>query len=252
MTDYDVEMNIIQDLFDVELNECCPLGDKNMTRIEEMEKILLSIINEDSFKKNWYDNSKNTNAPPDFISENLSLCMDIMRVDDHSQGKGKNECRRLESKRHDELASIFNNYERIYVNEQTGLEQNLDHNYSFYYKEFKRVIDKHIRRLKTYKNNYGTEKSLFLVADESSGTYYRRKKGNYGELHIFFYDKRFVESFIDSELDYLIWFAPYKFFETIPPKREYPTVVFYDIKGFRSRKNELIDYEENMMCINED
>ena len=61
-----------------------------------------------------------------------------------------------------------------------------------------------------------------------------------------------MESFIDSELDYLIWFAPYKFFETIPPKREYPTVVFYDIKGFRSRKNELIDYEENMMCSNED
>ena len=38
MTDYDVEMNIIQDLFDVELNECCPLGDKNMTRIENTFK----------------------------------------------------------------------------------------------------------------------------------------------------------------------------------------------------------------------
>ena len=59
-----------------------------------------------------------------------------------------------------------------------------------------------------------------------------------------------MDVFIESDLDYLIWYTPYK----VDPQNlvvEMPKVVFYDIKKFKKRRNLLEEYKEPYMISNE-
>ena len=49
-----------------------------------------------------------------------------------------------------------------------------------------------------------------------------------GRANLHFADKRFVETIIGSDIDYLIWYSPFKHFESDMP--ELPTVCVYDVK----------------------
>lgn len=257
---YDSEMEI--------LNECFSLNPQNVLILSDDEgsEIYKSAINVyESFCKSsfWIDNSKNTNVPPDIINSDLMTYFEVMRFDDHSNNGKENPNRARASKMQEEL---FKNIpwakdKKVFINSVTDLPTDKDHSYKMYLDGFSRTVNKHLNKLDKYDLNFQGYKKGFLIFDESSGLYYElydklRKEVLYTEMshlarpHKYFLDRAFVDVFIDSDLDYLIWYAPYKV-DSNNLSIEMPKVVFYDIKHFRNKKSLLVDYREPYMISSE-
>ena len=254
---YDSEMEILLECFAQKSDNVLVLsgnGNEDDVIYKESIKIYETFLNSSS----WLDNSANTNYPPDIINDELKVFFEVMRFDDHSNNGKDNPNRARASKMEEELYERmpFLKQKRVFINTVTELPTDEDHSYQKYLNGFKRTVEKHLRKIPNYSSNYPNYKKGFLVFDESSGLYYnlinrlRKEELEHRTMpqvtpHLFFLDKFFVEAFIDSDLDYLIWYAPYK----IDPnnlKLKMPKVVFYDIKNFNCKKL-LIEYEESKM-----
>lgn len=70
-----------------------------------------------------------------------------------------------------------------------------------------------------------------------------------GKPHLFFWDKNFVNVFLHSGIDYLIWYAPYKLLRTSQGIFELPKVVMFDCKT--GNYDNLIKYNEERICSSE-
>lgn len=93
---------------------------------------------------------------------------------------------------------------------------------------------------------------IFLVADETSGIYIETIVKNdevaAGRPHLVFLDKRLINEFIDSDLDYLILYCPYNHFNTIESHEPLPQLTIFDVKNIKNNKTiPLYDYDENRM-----
>lgn len=196
--------------------------------------------------KLWKNSSGKSDPPPDFYCDDFKLMMDVMRVDDHAhknkKGKIVNPTNARESQLQRELRDkgiydTFPNVENIIVLADTGLPTEQDHNYDFYRKNFIRILGEHKRKIELYKKNHSGFKVVFFVVDESSAYVESVDKPlkmevgmpMFGRPHFWFFDKSFLQVFIGSEIDYLIWFAPFKQ-EHLYYGFEFPEVVVFDTK----------------------
>ena len=136
----------------------------------------------------------------------------------------------------------------IFVNAVTDLPEHEDHNYHFYLENFVRTVKKHIKSIPLYQKNHPGYKTVFFVFDESCGYVLaedelqalngiREGEAFYCSPYLHFADKHFVETIIGTDIDYLVWFSPFKHFASDMP--ELPTVCVYDVKQIQ-----LIDFEE--------
>lgn len=190
------------------------------------EAVFLSIYEIDSWKQ-WTDSSGKNVPPPDFYNIDLKLMMDVMRVDDHeyisAKGKTVNEERRIESQAYAELRvrGVLDRIDPslIYIDVHSNLPTDEDHNFTRYIECFTRTIEKHKCKIKNYKKNHPGYKIIFFILDESSAYFEiaenvkpNIKKGEIaqGRPHIHFLDRQFLQVIDHSEIDYLIWYAPYK------------------------------------------
>lgn len=245
----DKEIDFIEDFRMLKSEEIFVVGNE-----DEIEKII-NIINNNS---DWIDSSGKDQPPPDFYNKKEKVMMEVMRVDDHGYIKHRktinptyireNEIRKeLEEKGFDKL---FPNVQLI-VTANTGLPTKEDHNYEYYYKNFKRTIEKHRDNINNYRENHKDYKLIFFVHDESSA-YIDAESTNeisaYGRLHFYFFDKRFVECFQNEDIDYLVWMTPYKRYQYAPEKLQPPKAIVYDIKNINC---ELIEYDEKRMVSSE-
>lgn len=236
-TDYDKEIHIIQDIQEVEESDVLILSDDGGTdEYRETASIIDKIIDKEYFKLHWVDNSGKNLLPPDFLNDDDGLMMEVMRFDDHSKNGKKNPAREKESRMYNEIKSLFPGHERLVINAVTNLPTDEDHNYEFYYGGFKRALTKHLKKLPKYRENHPGKKAIFLMCDESSGTYFEKSSNGHGRLHVFFLDKRFLDIFFGCDLDYLIWYAPYKYFYTFEKHKNFPQIVIFDIRGFANNK----------------
>ena len=69
-----------------------------------------------------------------------------------------------------------------------------------------------------------------------------------GQVHLWFADKRFVEVFQSSEIDYLIWYAPYKLIQSAGSAPQLPVACVFDCKMIDFN---LIDYDPIHMVSSE-
>lgn len=218
---YDNEAEIIRDFQLVPTDCICiiPNGEA------ESSDVVLSVLDEDRWKQ-WVDSSGKGDPPPDFYSDTYGSMMDVMRVDDHGfiSKKGKVVNPTL-AKEHEiikdfERKGLFvtNPDVRLQVLASTDLPTDEDHNYSFYRDSFRRTIASHIKKIKRYKENHPGYKVIFFVLDESSAYFEldsctrRISEGEAfsGYPHLWYEDKEFIEAFANTEIDYLIWYTPYK------------------------------------------
>lgn len=229
-------------------------------------KILVSIHNKRNWKK-WINTSGKNELPPDFYNPKLKMMMDVMRIDDHSRLNKDGKVINLHNKRESEItkelisknSSIKEAYEKghLYITPFTGTVGHADHNYRLYVDNFKRVINKHIGKIELYKKNHPGYKVIFFIFDEST-PYMKlkncqppKKPGDlmYGELHEWWNDNLMLKELKKSNIDYIIWYTPYKIFS--PSKKiKYPMAVVYDvskIKHNKSKKYNLTDLE-SMEC----
>ncbi len=256
--DYDIELNILEDIHELDSKQCFIFSDeKGSDNYLKTAKIIDDILSDEYLNK-WIDNTQ-SQFPPDFINEEDSLLMEVMRIDDHSpDGKKNPDLSRQRSMRKEvgEVSEMFPNAKRFFMNAVTDLPTDEDHNYKNYYSSFQRTVRKHLSKLDEYKKNYPNKKMIFLVADETSGIYIEAvgKKDMIccGRPHLIFLDKRFVNEFIDSDLDYLILYCPYNYFNTIEHHDELPQLTIFDIKHMKNNKSvELFDYDEDRMVSSE-
>ena len=106
------------------------------------------------------------------------------------------------------------------------------------------------------KENHPGYRVVFFVMDESSAYFEldsRNERIIEGEWstgipHLWYRDEVFVNAFVSSEIDYLIWYAPFKhcdaFSETDGTPFTPPSAVVYNIREFCAP---LIKYDEERM-----
>ena len=260
---YDNENDIIEYFQMLSTESICLLTGET----EEVETILSSILDEGGWK-NWIDSSGKGDLPPDFYNNNLKIMMDVMKVDDHgfisSKGKTVNPTRKRESDIMHELQDKgfldkFPNA-KIFINAVTDLPTHEDHNYRYYRDNFIKTVKSHIKKINRYKVNHPGYKVIFFVFDESSQYMqvdHKTEKIKVGIVskafpHLWFMDKSLVSSFENSELDFLIWFTPYKHCDAFSEKDgsclNLPEAVIYDVKNMdiplRYYKEELMESTE--------
>jgi len=192
----------------------------------QCEQVFLAITKENQWQL-WKDSSGKGDPPPDYYSDPLHLMMDVMRVDDHGHiGKnGKsiiNPTLQRESAVMRELTEkgVFEAFPNAkpYLIVDTQLPTKEDHNYTFYRDSFVRTIESHKKKIALYKRNHPEHKVIFFVFDESSPYMETlEKKQNYSlgekvacQPHWWFYDEAFISAITNSEIDYLVWYTPYK------------------------------------------
>jgi len=213
---------------------------------------------------NWTDSSGKHMLPPDFYNDHEGLMMDVMRVDDHgftNKGKVINPSLTREHEIERELQESgllghFQNLRKLIVNANTGLPTAEDHNYIYYRDNFKRIVENHIKKIVNYKKNHPGYKMIFFVFDESSAYVLMEKVPEQfvvgqmarGEAHLWFADKRFVEIFQNSEIDYLIWFAPYKLIQTRGRAPALPVACVFDCNKINYQ---LTEYDPSHMVSSE-
>lgn len=213
---------------------------------DDTKNVYLSIHGAKNWK-HWVNSSGKADPPPDFYSDKFGLMMDVMRVDDHSfigeKGGIVNPTKALESERSKELkASGFMDRfpnAKLVLSVNTDLPTEEDHNYRFYRDAFIRTVETHKRKIARYKVNHPNCKVIFFVFDESSAYMERttdvksHRAGQVvsGAVHWWFMDAAFLSVFRESDIDYLIWYAPYKLIEFAGAKRvELPRAVVYNVK----------------------
>ncbi len=218
--------------------------------------------------KFWKSSNGKNDPPPDFYSEKNKFMMEVMRVDDHSRldqsQKWVNPTNRLESQIQKELrtSGFFNSFPKVanvFVNAVTDLPANEDHNYQFYYSGFRHTLKKHIKKIPLYRKNHPGYKVVFFVFDESSAYVQVNDKEliNRGmrpgeafdcQIHPWFIDKRFVDAFRNADIDYLIWYSPFKHIDLQHPIR-IPSVCVYDLKKWNGKY--IQDFSEEYIISSE-
>lgn len=157
------ELNLISDFQTLPNNKICLLP-----ATKEVEEILDTIQNSDKWAK-WTHSFGKDVPPPDFFSDELGLMLEVMRVDDHGfkkKGHIVNPVYEREHKLEKELwdsgiLDMFPNA-NLFINADTGLETEKDHNYTFYLENFKRTVNHHLSKVKNYHSNHPNHKLIFL------------------------------------------------------------------------------------------
>lgn len=255
---YDNELNILKDIHELKPSECLIISDDEGTEnYFAAASIVDEIISDLGFLK-WKDNSKSV-FPPDLINEEESLMMEVMRVDDHSPDGKKNPVLSRQRKISEEARPFMEQLPEdipLFINAVTDLPTDEDHNYGFYYSSFQRTLRKHLSKLETYRKNHPGKKMVFLIFDETSGVYFEKDSIRNGEivgrLHFPFFDVRFLNEFINSDLDYLMWYIPYNHYKTRGDHIVLPRLILIDIKNARDGIIlQKYEYDESKMMSNE-
>ena len=242
MTRYDNEKIIIKDFqcFNILQTEFLPCSIKTL--------FIYFCIHNKLLWKSWTDSSKKNMIPPDFYNERLKLMMEVMRVDDHAyidekgneinkHNQREGQITKMLKKSNSSIKEIYENG-NLFIIPNTVLEGEKDHNYNRYINNFKRVLQNHINKISNYKRNHPGYKTLFFVLDESIK--YIRIIGEkqvpipgkkvHGYIHHWWLDKNMIEIFKNSNIDYLIWMAPYK---KIEKEDSLPKIIIFDIKKIK-------------------
>lgn len=257
MTFYEKEKNLIEMLQDVPYckTDFFPSGLK-------LKLLYSKVHNWLKWHLFWKDSSAKNALPPDFYSDRYKLMLEVMRVDDHGfrkNGKYRNPSYEREREIEKRLRAIAGDEETfnsltIFIVPKTGLPTIEDHNYKFYLENFKRTIEKHKNKIAKYKENHPGYKTIFYVFDESSAYFVPDdenikvlEKGQTvkGFIHQHFKDKAFLQTFIDSDIDYVIWHTPFKLVQTMGNVSiNMPKICVYDCK---KAVKKAIDYNPKAM-----
>ena len=112
---------------------------------------------------------------------------------------------------------------------------------------------KHNNQIDLYERNHPGYKTIFLVLDESSAYFEMESVMNNGVVkgqpHYWFWDSMFVNILKKLRIDYLIWYAPFKYYE-VPQgdkKPDLPEVCVIDIKHITQWDSHEISYDMSKM-----
>lgn len=219
----------------------CPQEIFFLNEDKETVDIFNSIYDETVWRE-WTDASSKNAPPPDFFNDAKHLMLEVMRVDDHGvkkKGKIRNPNFQRQHNIEQDLRNLgvidaCPNFKNIVINAITDLPTLEDHNYRYYRDNFVRTVNHHKNKINLYRSNHPSFKLIFFVYDESSlyfeaarETNVLSNEGEKGRLHYWFYDRAFLDVFMNSNIDYFVWFTPYKQLQNIEAVSPPPIVCVY-------------------------
>lgn len=196
------------------------------------KRLINSIVNNSRWKK-WTNNCGNTDNPPDYYNDSEKMMIEVMRVDHymHRNSKGKNAnsnaeniAKVISSLVQEGRTDILDNYiisGAVEINDHEA-----EYNYDQYLSSFKRVVEKHINKIPTYKANHPGFKLYFFIFDESASYNVARNESDIVNkrltprpldldmIHIPCMDENFFSIIRDIDVDQIIWYAPFKDIKT--------------------------------------
>jgi hypothetical protein len=155
---FDDENRIIEHFQDVVNNSVVFFPQETEAAIQAF----VSIHDKQNWAK-WKDSSGKDDPPPDFFSNETGFMMEVMRVDDHAyenkKGRVINPTLARETQLRKEIANRgilapFPNHKYIYINADTRLPTDQDHNYVFYKENFVRTVKNHASKVTLYRQNH--------------------------------------------------------------------------------------------------
>lgn len=250
---HDIEKNLVEMIHMLQpQNIYFPTG-------ESSEDVFNHIYREENWLK-WTDSSGKDEPPPDFYCDDLRFMMEVMRVDDHShknkKGKLINPTTSKERTLEKELrnSGIMDNFPQaqLLITTATDLPTEQDHNFAFYRKNFTRIVEGHKSKIEQYRKNHTGYELIFFVFDESTGYYLDNGKQ---EPHYWFYDAEFLKVIDNSDIDYFVWYTPYK--QLLYQDGEkvlrlpLPELCFFEVQAI-AETIKTISYDEKFMVSTEE
>ncbi len=216
--------------------------------------------------------------PPDFISKDKSMMMDIMKIDDRSTKKS-NQMLRAER---NVLNGVVNQFTPDLKDELQTLDTNQDGyilsdigfkfmptyhsvtqeaSYEKYLKNSKRIINKHLQSINLYRENFPNRKLIFFIYDESvsyfetntkvkqpseEGSYFYIEPNNFKFWHQPGRDVNLIDDILKSDVDYLVWFGCHKNVIDLPNDDDISHPIKFEVYDLKNLYNEdLIQYNPN-------
>lgn len=202
--------------------------------------------------KSLISNNSHEALPPDFLSPNHNIMFDVMRVNDTEVGKYNpvkaRERKMLKELEDSGILDTVNPNVRIHCSSESNDVS--EHSFENYRKNVQRVMKKHIDKLGIWMSGHPDIKYKgLLVFDETECCFEGIIKHAYGDqfdyiwdhnkplvLHAPWNDADFVQQAYESDLDFLVWFCPYKPCGAVPRNANvvFPYVVIMDVRYERS------------------
>ena len=201
--------------------------------------------------------------PPDFCSTTFGIMFDALRVNDtetvSEKGKFTNNKFARERKIEKELKQLGIDIDdgRMFCNsEYVDFKEHSLLNFS---NQAKRTIDEHINKIHIWKDELPNIKYKGLFIFDESGLYFEGdcipaetpaensqwlfiSKHNPPHIYYPWLDKNIMQSICDSELDFVVWYCPYKHSTiTQQTKASYPSITILDVRYGKS----LLEYIYN-------
>ena len=256
MRTFNDESMILDEFRDLHKSEIAFVGSELQCYM--MHKSLTSIFN----RRYWINSSKKSDPPPDYYNDNKKLMMEFMRIDDHAYIDEKGKVVNPELQHEGEIIrKYFNQPERddinLFIIPNTNLPTDEDHDFKKYFENFKRVINKHNNKINLYNLNHPGYKTIFFILDESSAYFEysngedeirNRKEGSivHGRPHFYWMDSEFLEVIRNTEVDYFVWYAPFKLIRLEKGKIfELPKAAIIDVKNIK--KSKFIDFNHDKL-----
>lgn len=214
----------------------------------------------------WIDSSGKGDVPPDFYSDKHRLMVDLMIIDDYEEitidkkGKEKihNRYQQHEHEFYDSMVptEIKNELKekniQLFLVSDMSVENVGKPSYFKYKNCFQRIVNKHIDSIPMYKANHPEYKLGFVIFDESNEYVetiikFLKWKSFCGKIHIPFLDKNFINVFLDTDIDFIIWYFDCKLtqFSKNDYKQILPKCCIIDVKNYP--KELLINYKEEKL-----
>ena len=258
---FDKEDNILEQFRELDNSECYPINGETVE--------IFPLVRDETNWKFWTNSSGKSDMPPDYYCDEFKLMMEVMRVDDHAyqlKKKGKTKIidpvavRESEMRKELKSSGILDNFpdvEILTVAKLPKLQTDDFRNYMRYKENFIRVIDKHRESIQLYRKNHPGYKLIFFIMDESeeyieveTESIANEKgyvgKNMHGKRHYPFLDEDFINPLIGSDIDFLVWYMPYKLIEI--SKSEFadplPKVCIIDVKKIKTDMPQLYKYDE--------
>ena len=247
--DFDNEQNILNYL--LRYTEQVLLSNGNSFE----KKILRYIKDIDSFTSN----NGHGDLPPDYYSDRYSVMFDVLRINDTEVNKKYNPIKIEERKMRKQVLKSgmldTPNIITVFASDDVN-----EHSFDKYIKQAKRTIKNHIDKIPLWiKEHPAIKNKGLLVFDETEFCFegFVKYVGN-GEfaycyksplvIHEAWNDKMFVQPIYESNLDFVIWFCPYKPYGNIPMKHniKFPSIVIADTRFQRTNYKEY-DYNSLVM-----
>lgn len=213
------------------------------------KKILRYVKNFDKFT----ENNGHAALPPDFYSDGFSCMFDVMRINDSEIKKTYNPVKIRERNVEKELKKAgildaINPNATVFINSES--DNDAEHTIDNYKKNCNRVMSEHIKKIDIWKTEHPNikHKGLFIF-DETEAYFKGCVRHVYKDLYCFFWDATrpielhkpwmdvsFIAKAYTAQLDFIIWFCPYKSHGSLQRATDYkyPELVILDTRFSRT------------------